>query len=443
MSQESTFWRVCDNFGICHCDWRYTIYDCEETEIAKILYLITAIISGILSVVAVMILYFRLNYRNQKIFEIRNGFPRPKPIESMGLFGIIFNVLQMIHAIFMLTDIIPSPVFRSFLFDFPFQFGYCCFACYLFGVAYTLSESSRIIYSTWVKSHTMVNILCLITMTFPFMTNTACAVAAGIYAARGDNAMASKLTMAQYYFWGLYCGYLGSLLLFAGVRLIRLLDKHLLMQSDMRININKVKTGALKVKIIVLVGTSCLWIFAFLVILYTICRDAVMTNQGSNMVVAAVWLFAGPIATFFVEIAVLINPAIAAQLSNLSFGQSSSDSRNDLNLSKKQTSFELGFSKSKNSRASQFVTSTITSPLDEDARFSFDEIKKPHESIDALVLHDGGNTTKNLTPVEEEQAAYNATINRVRTPPPFHPTNSTITTSSATTTVLSSSSMNK
>lgn len=297
------------------------------------------------------------------------------------------------------------------------------------------------------------------------MTNTACAVAAGIYAARGDNAMASKLTMAQYYFWGLYCGYLGSLLLFAGVRLIRLLDKHLLMQSDMRININKVKTGALKVKIIVLVGTSCLWIFAFLVILYTICRDAVMTNQGSNMVVAAVWLFAGPIATFFVEIAVLIkyvyvtniletnnqlntyvhfySPAIAAQLSNLSFGQSSSDSRNDLNLSKKQTSFELGFSKSKNSRASQFVTSTITSPLDEDARFSFDEIKKPHESIDALVLHDGGNTTKNLTPVEEEQAAYNATINRVRTPPPFHPTNSTITTSSATTTVLSSSSMNK
>jgi len=31
-----------------------------------------------------------------------------------------------------------------------------------------------------------------------------------------------------------------------------------------------------------------------------------MTNQVTNMVVAAVWLFAGPIATFFVEIAVLI-----------------------------------------------------------------------------------------------------------------------------------------
>ena len=143
-------------------------------------------------------------------------------------------------------------------------------------------------------------------MTFPFFTNTACAVTAGIYAVRGNHSMASKLTMAQYYFWAFYAGYLGTLLLFAGVRLLRLLDKHLLTQSDFSANISKVKTGALKVKIIVLVGTSCLWIFAFLVALYSACRDAVMTNQGTNMVVAAIWLFAGPIATFFIEIAVLI-----------------------------------------------------------------------------------------------------------------------------------------
>lgn len=162
------------------------------------------------------------------------------------------------------------------------------------------------IYSNWVKSHTAVNVLCLVTMTFPFLTNTSCAIAAGIYAVRGNDEMASKLTMAQYYFWTFYCGYLGTLLLFAGVRLMRLLDKHLLVQSELRVNINKIKTGALKVRIIVVVGTSCMWIFAFLVGLYSACRDAVMTNQVTNMVVAAVWLFAGAIATFFVEVAVLI-----------------------------------------------------------------------------------------------------------------------------------------
>ena len=94
---ESTFWRVCDEAGVCHCDWRYTIYGCEEETIAKILYTITAIITGLLATIAVGVLYFRLNYRSQKIFEIRNGFPRPKPIESMGLFGIIFNVCKPLN----------------------------------------------------------------------------------------------------------------------------------------------------------------------------------------------------------------------------------------------------------------------------------------------------------------------------------------------------------
>lgn len=48
---------------------------------------------------------------------------------------------------------------------------------------------------------------------------------------------------------------------------MRLLNRHLLVQSDMRSNIRKIKTAALKVKIIVVVGTSALWIFAFLVAL--------------------------------------------------------------------------------------------------------------------------------------------------------------------------------
>jgi len=29
---------------------------------------------------------------------------------------------------------------HTVMFEVGFQFGYCCFACYLFGVAYTLSE---------------------------------------------------------------------------------------------------------------------------------------------------------------------------------------------------------------------------------------------------------------------------------------------------------------
>jgi hypothetical protein len=165
-------------------------------------------------------------------------------------------------------------------------------------------------YTKWVRSHTLVNVLCVVTITLPFITNTACAVTAAVYASNGNNELASKMTRTQYYLWTFYCGYLGMLLLLAGVRLIRLLEKHLRTQSDLRINISKVKTGAIKVRIIVVVGTSCMWILAFLVVLYSVCRDAVMSNRSSNMVLAGVWLFAGPIATFFVEFAVLIKYAL-------------------------------------------------------------------------------------------------------------------------------------
>jgi hypothetical protein len=161
-------------------------------------------------------------------------------------------------------------------------------------------------YNNWVRSHTLVNVLCVVTITLPFITNTACTLASGVHAMKGNNELAAKLTRIQYYFWSLYTGYLGMLLLFAGVRLIRLLEKHLLMQSDLRININKVKTGALKVRIIVVVGTSCMWIFSFLALVYAICREALISNHDSNMVVSAIAIFMGPITTFFVEIAVLI-----------------------------------------------------------------------------------------------------------------------------------------
>ncbi|KAK4520188.1 uncharacterized protein ATC70_008319 [Mucor velutinosus] len=272
-------------------------------------------------------------------------------------------------------------------------------------------------------------------MTFPFLTNTSCALAAGIYAIRGNDEMASKLTMAQYYFWTFYCGYLGTLLLFAGVRLMRLLDKHLLVQSELRVNIQKVKTGALKVRIIVVVGTSCMWIFAFLLGLYSACREAVMMNQATNMVVAAVWLFAGPIATFFVEIAVLINPEIAAQLGHLSFGSSSDSRMSHEQLgcnSRKLTSFELGLSSKVKSTQSNFIISKCQ--LDEDARFSFNIIKRPEDSKDVLLLDEKdsittSNDSSKLTKVEQEQQKYNATIGRVRTPPPFRAAASSSTNS--------------
>lgn len=91
MSQNSTFWRVCNDLGVCHCDWRYTIIDCEEEKIARSVYIATGVVSGAFTVALSIILYYRIGLGSQKIIDIRNGFPRPRPIEAMSLCGLLFN----------------------------------------------------------------------------------------------------------------------------------------------------------------------------------------------------------------------------------------------------------------------------------------------------------------------------------------------------------------
>jgi hypothetical protein len=80
--------------------------------------------------------------------------------------------------------------------------------------------------------------------------------------------------------------------------------------------------------------------------------------------------------------------------------------------------------KSRSTRTSNFITSS--SQLDDDIRFSLEVIKKPRESIDALISQeekmnkDNAQKDAKLTQVEEEQVKYNAIIDRVRTPPLSH-----------------------
>ncbi|GAA5809178.1 hypothetical protein MFLAVUS_002583 [Mucor flavus] len=218
-------------------------------------------------------------------------------------------------------------------------------------------------------------------------------------------------TRIQYLAWGFYCGSISLLLLLAGLRLMHLLNKYILLQQDLRVDTTRVRTGALKVKMIVITGTLCMGTFALLLALYGGLRDWIMKSEAVNMTVAVLWLFVGPMAALIIIGAILMNPAIANQFTAISFGSAEeSDSR-------KLTSLELGLSKgSKNSRASQFLASAVTSPTDVEDKF-FKEIKQSEvESIDVTVSENSRNSAK----VEEERCTYNSTVGRARTPPPFY-----------------------
>lgn len=50
MASTDEFWRICDDQGVCHCDWRLTIYGCEEEHQLRAMYIALAVVSGLVGV---------------------------------------------------------------------------------------------------------------------------------------------------------------------------------------------------------------------------------------------------------------------------------------------------------------------------------------------------------------------------------------------------------
>ncbi|KAI9299887.1 hypothetical protein BJ944DRAFT_235300 [Cunninghamella echinulata] len=301
-----------------------TLDNCEESSALHIINTIDIAWSGITSVVVFGILYFRVVHRNQQIFDFSGRFPRPKPIESMSVFCMLFNLFRMIHAIVLVTDVAKSAIFRSFLFEFPWSFGITALACYLFGVVHTLSSSSSTIYKSWVKSQLIVDLFCTAMVVLPFITINPLAIVAGYYAEKGDVNKAWIWTETIYYLWLFYTFTLGSMVLFAGLRLVNLLKKHLAMQlASGKDNVAKIQLGTTKVKIIIGIACFCLWAFSLMIAIYISSRYYVMINPIFTVILAALAIFNGPLASSIIEFALLINLNTMNGLSNISFGPSS------------------------------------------------------------------------------------------------------------------------
>ncbi|KAG2202528.1 hypothetical protein INT46_005085 [Mucor plumbeus] len=332
MNRNDSFWLVCDenNLQNCHCDWRVTIVDCIEREPMLYIYIVNAIWSFIVAVIAVGLLWHRVINKRLPIFDFGSPFGyfiRPKPIEAMLLFGIIFNMLRVLDAVLLITDAAPNVIFRAILYELPWQFGICAFACYLFGIAHTVSNSSRLIENSWFKISIKIDIICSIFITMPFLTNNVCSIAAAVYAEQGNFVKAKIFTDALYYLWAAYCFILATWILFAGLRLIKILQKHLDNQGDdtNSASIHKIKNGLFKVRMIMSISITSLFIFSFIKCMYGIMRTRLLLDHVLNLAIAIVWTYDGTLASMLVVMTVLINPKALASLSlsSSSHGRSS------------------------------------------------------------------------------------------------------------------------
>jgi hypothetical protein len=197
---NSTFERFCDD-NVCVIDWRLTLVDGTASHALTIVNIINLAWSSVLLICGVGLLGYRVIYKGHRLWEQQDsGRVRPKPIESMLALLMVFNVLRMVDSIILLTDAAPNIIFRSFLFEIAWQFGFAAFAVYLIGIATTLAQSHQAISTGWLPSSRQVDILSIFLVFSPFITNNICSIGAGVYAQQGNYYVADILTRLLYAF---------------------------------------------------------------------------------------------------------------------------------------------------------------------------------------------------------------------------------------------------
>ncbi|CAO3633873.1 unnamed protein product [Cunninghamella echinulata] len=321
---DPIFWRVCDQTH-CHCDFRMTITHCIQSRGLYIINMIDIVWSGLATAIALGIFIDRVYLKKLPVFDFSGKIPRPKPIET-----------RVVNASILILDIGRNAILRTLLFEIPWQIGLTALSCYFFGVCHTLANSSKNLYASWVGSQSTVDVVGFIVIAFPIVTVNPISIAAGYYAQIGDIDKAKKWTETIYYLLGSFDFILGSLILISGLRLIRLLKSHVLTQGNLRENIVKIKLGAAKVKIIILIGGLCLWGYCIVKMLYASTRYKIMLDTTYTMVISSIVLFNGPLASCVIEFAIILNVKLLNGFNNLSIGSMDDDYSETTNYTSQQ-----------------------------------------------------------------------------------------------------------
>ncbi|CAO3616108.1 unnamed protein product [Cunninghamella echinulata] len=315
----------------------------------------------------------------------------------MCFFGSFFNLVRVIDVVLILVDAGKNGIVRSFLFDLSWIFGIGAITCYFFGIYHTLANSSKVVYEGWLGSQFILDLICITMLLFPLITILP-SIVSGFYAGIGNVEKASSWTSATYFLWTFNDFLVGASVLLAGLRLLKLLKQYLLTQGNRRENIAKIRLGATKVRIIILIGCSCLWGYAIFIGYYAASRYVIMQAFIPTIIITCLTLYTGPLATTIIMLALLLNDKILNGFSqiSLSSGNQNTTNNSELNISHKYTHhfFE---SKSQDNQSISFqledwnhlcqinhqtskLNNTLNHPLHHNTFSSLDE-RDPHASF--------------------------------------------------------------
>ncbi|KAI9498118.1 hypothetical protein BDB00DRAFT_801202 [Zychaea mexicana] len=308
VSNLRTFGRHCID-GVCHCDWRITLHECEESKAMWIVNVVNIAVSALSILLATGLLLHRGIVKGHTIWNPKGpgaGILRPKPVDNMLLLFIIFNALRLLTSVVLITDIAHENwIARSFLYEIPWSIGLSGITLYLIGIAQTIAQSNSA--SGWLPSTGAIDAFGLIFIIAPLVVGESFTIAAGAMATKNLH-LAETLIRINYSLWFIWTGGVGTSVMFAGIRLIRILRNHHKKFRQSK-NYEAVKAGIYKIQLTAFSYVICLYSFATVLLLYGILRNYIMENTKGSIFLGVVWSLLAGATTLLVELAVLISPS--------------------------------------------------------------------------------------------------------------------------------------
>ncbi|KAI9279011.1 hypothetical protein BDA99DRAFT_21352 [Phascolomyces articulosus] len=295
--------------GVCHCDWRISIYDCQESVAMWYVNAVNIAIAAISVIIGLFMFVHRVFIKGHTLWYHPNalaGFLRPRPVDCMLLLFILYNIFRILSSAILMTDAVPGGwIVRSFMFEFSWSFGLGGITIYLIGVANSISHSNST--AGWLPSSRFLDIVGTVSLLGPAIFGIPLAIGAGACAENDLIKIAEILIRTSYFLWFIWVAGIGTSVLFAGIRLIRILENHH-KRIHRRHSLTAVKSGINKIKMTVATFVICLWTFSGVLLSYCIARDKIIENPIGSIFIGTTWSILGSLTTLVAIVSIVFSP---------------------------------------------------------------------------------------------------------------------------------------
>ncbi|KAI8138689.1 hypothetical protein BJV82DRAFT_286280 [Fennellomyces sp. T-0311] len=255
------------------------------------------------------------------------GFLRPKPIDCMLIMLLFFNFFRLFDAVVLLADLFPENMAaRGFIFEVSYAFGLGGITLYLIGIAQTISQSQSA--RGWLPPPIIVDIFGTLALVFPFICTLPITLAGGARAT-SNLREAEALIVTANATWFVSAFSIGVAILYAGLRLVRILKNHHRKVGQAR-NQDDVKVGILKIQLIAAAFVLCLWVYSMILMAYVVRRKTIIRNSVGSIIMSVPWVLLGGLTSIVPQLLLIVNPKTVrnAALRSRSSGGTRDDTNN-------------------------------------------------------------------------------------------------------------------